>query len=286
MARIPAGASGVYQIRCVANDKIYIGSSVDLRNRWAFHCRDLRFGRHSNRYLQAAWDDYGSDAFDFTIIEYVSKEELLVVEQYWIDRTRCTDRSVGFNISTIAAWPSPQNIQTWEGFVDPQGNEVTITNLHEFCRENKLDFSSMHRLSKGESKLKSYKGWSHRNSVRQRDYIKTYEGFIDPDGNPVPPITNMAEFCRQNGLDKTHMIAVINGRILSHRGWTHVSSRQPRGVKTYDGFVNPAGESVVITGLHEFCREHGLQPVKMYELINGKRKQHKGWTWRRSEDES
>jgi group I intron endonuclease len=285
MARIPAGASGIYQIRCVANDKIYIGSSVDLRNRWAFHCRALIRGNHSNRFLQAAWDSYGPDAFDFTIIEYVGKDELIVAEQYWIDRTRCTERDIGFNISTIAAWPSPQNIQTWEGFVDPQGNEVTITNLHEFCRENKLDFPSMHRLAKGESKLKSYKGWSHRNSVRQRDYIKTYEGFIDPDGNPVPPITNMAEFCRQHGLDNTHMTAVLNGRILSHRGWTHASSRQPRESKTYTGFINPQGERVVITGLLEFCREHNLHRVKMYHLISGRVKSHKGWTWR-SEDES
>jgi hypothetical protein len=259
MARIPAGASGIYQIRCVANDKIYIGSSVDLRNRWAFHCRALRFGRHSNRYLQAAWDDYGPDAFDFTIIEYVSKDELIVVEQYWIDRTRCTDRGVGFNIITKAGSPSDACAQVWEGFIDPDGNPVPpITNLHEFCRRHNLNATAMATLVRGVKKLKSHKGWTHPNSVRQRDYIKTYEGFIDPDGNPVPPITNLAEFCRQHGLDKTHMVAVINGRILSHRGWTHASSRQPRGVKTYDGFVNPAGEPVVITGLHEFCREHGL----------------------------
>jgi group I intron endonuclease len=285
MARIPPGASGIYQIRCIANDKIYIGSSVDLRNRWLQHRSSLRLGNHGNQHLQAAWDRYGEDAFEFTILEYVSKDDLLSVEQLWIDRTRCTDKTIGFNIYWEAGSPGNAFARVWEGFVDPQGNDVTITNLQEFCRENKLDFSSMHRLSKGESKLKSHKGWSHRNSVRQRDYIKTYEGFIDPDGNPVPPITNMAEFCRQHGLDNTHMTAVLNGRILSHRGWTHTSSRQPRGVKTYDGFVNPQGEQVIITDLTAFCREHGLQRVKMYHLMSGRVKSHKGWTWR-SEDES
>jgi hypothetical protein len=286
MARIPAGASGIYQIRCIATDKIYIGSSVNLRTRWGEHCRLLRQGIHHNKHLQAAWDKYGEDAFDFTILEYVAEDELLEVEQAWIDRTECTVRNVGFNISIRAAYPSLLNVKVWEGFIDPDGNPVPpITNLHEFCRRHNLNATAMATLVRGVKKLKSHKGWTHPNSVRQRDYIKTYEGFIDPDGNPVPPITNMAEFCRQHGLDNTHMTAVLNGRILSHRGWTHVSSRQPRGVKTYDGFVNPAGESVVITGLHEFCREHGLQPVKMYEVINGKRKHHKGWTWR-SEDES
>lgn len=286
MAKIPAGASGVYQIRCVANDKIYIGSSVDLRTRWAFHCGSLRRGDHSNRYLQAAWDKYGENAFDFTILEYVSDDELLEVEQAWIDRTDCTIRSVGFNISTKAAYPSLLNVKVWEGFIDPDGNPVpAITNLHEFCRQHNLTATAMATLAKGVRKLKSHKGWTHRNSVRQRDYIKTYEGFIDPDGNPVPPITNMAEFCRQHGLDNTHMTAVLNGRILSHQGWTHASSRQPRGVKTYHGFINPQGERVIITGLLEFCREHDLHRVKMYGLISGKFKSHKGWTWR-SEDES
>ena len=85
MAKIPAGASGIYQIRCVANDKIYIGSSVDLLNRWRDHCRTLRSGDHSNKHLQAAWDKYGENWFDFTIIEYVGKDELLAAEQYWID---------------------------------------------------------------------------------------------------------------------------------------------------------------------------------------------------------
>jgi predicted GIY-YIG superfamily endonuclease len=286
MARIPAGASGIYQIRCVANDKIYIGSAVDIQQRWIHHRATLRSGNHRNKHLQAAWDKYGEDAFEFTILEYASRDDLLKTEQSWMDRLQCTDHSIGFNIYPEAGSPGTARAQSWDGFIDPAGNEVKIINLYEFCRLNQLDFSAMHRLSKGESKLKSYKGWTHRNSVRQRDYIKTYEGFIDPDGNPVPPITNMAEFCRQHGLDNTHMTAVLNGRILSHRGWTHTSSRQPRGVKTYAGFVNPAGESVVITNLREFCREHGLHPVKMYGLISGKFKSHKGWTWRRSEDES
>jgi len=64
----------------------------------------------------------------------------------------------------------------------------------------------MHRLAKGQSKLKAHRGWTHRNSVRQREYIKTYDGFIGPDGNAVGTITNLAEFCRQHGLDNTHMV--------------------------------------------------------------------------------
>jgi hypothetical protein len=119
--------------------------------------------------------------------------------------------------------------------------------------------------------------------VRQRDYIKTYEGFIDPDGNRVDPITNLAEFCRQHGLDNTHMVAVACGRICSHRGWKHVNGRQ-KMVRVYTGFRDPEGLPVVITNLTAFCREHELSPVHMHNLISGKRKSHKGWTWSDEDD--
>ncbi len=34
--------SGVYQIRCKSNGKIYVGSAVNLRARWDTHRRELR----------------------------------------------------------------------------------------------------------------------------------------------------------------------------------------------------------------------------------------------------
>jgi hypothetical protein len=121
-------------------------------------------------------------------------------------------------------------------------------------------------------------------SVRQREYIKTYDGFIDPDGNEVGTITNLAEFCRQHSLDNTHMVAVMNGRICSHRGWTHTLGRTRQIQKTYFGFVNPKGERVVITNLAEFCRVNALHPVKMHNLKSGRITRYKRWTWS-NEDE-
>ena len=272
--------SGVYQIRCTPTDKIYIGSTTDLQERWGQHRRSLCRGDHRNIHLQNAWDKYGEPNFEFSVLELVDNaSDLLRVEQEWIDRTGCTNTNVGFNISDTAGSPGDVNVQVWEGFIDPEGNEVTITNLFAFCREHGLDWRSMHRLAMGNSKLKSYKGWSHKNSPRQRDYVKTYDGFIDPDGNPVGSITNLAAFCREHRLDNTHMVAVANGRLYSHRGWTYNNDRQRLSPKTYTGFINPDGQRVVITNLNEFCREHGLDVVHMREVMAGRRKSHKDWKW-------
>lgn len=272
-------SSGVYQIKCKSNGKIYIGSALDIRVRCEQHRRSLRRGDHSNHHLQAAWKKFGEGDFEYTVLEITDKASRVEQEQYWLDLKQSYIKELGFNIFDTAGSPGGAFVQIWKGFVDPDGNEVTITNLFDFCRQNNLDFPSMHRLTKGESKLKSYKGWSHKNSVRQREYVKTYEGFIDPEGNLAGPITNLAAFFRENNLDNTHMVAVSQGRLFSHRSWTYNNDRKNLGHKTYVGFINPHGERVVIKNLAVFCRENGLEVVHMRQLISGERKSHKGWTW-------
>jgi hypothetical protein len=251
-----------------------------MRDRCEHHRSSLCRGDHRNRHLQAAWDKYGEENFEFTALEIVPRNILLAAEQKWLDETQAFVRGIGFNIYDTAGSPGDVLAHIWEGFVDPNGNEVTIRNLYDFCRKNNLDFPSMHRLAKGESKLKSYKGWSHKNSLRKRDYVKTYTGFIDPDGRPVSPIVNLAAVCRANGLEKSHMVAVAHGRLYSHKGWTYQNDRENRSYKTYTGFVAPDGDRVTISNLQAFCRDHNLAVVHMRELISGKRKSHKGWKWK------
>lgn len=76
---------GIYQIKNKVNNKVYVGQSTDIRGRWEHHIRDLEVGRHQNHHLQNAWNKYGKDAFEFSIIEECSYEMLTEREQYWID---------------------------------------------------------------------------------------------------------------------------------------------------------------------------------------------------------
>ena len=68
--------SGVYQILCIPTAKIYVGSSLNISERWWEHRWDLRRGTHHSRYLQRAWDKYGEEAFVFSILEYVEDPDL------------------------------------------------------------------------------------------------------------------------------------------------------------------------------------------------------------------
>jgi group I intron endonuclease len=282
---IPTSA-GVYQIRCKQNGKIYVGSAVNPEGRWHSHRRDLRNGVHVNPHLQSAWNLYGETSFEFSVLEYVDETRLLATEQFWIDKTGCADRQIGFNIKPYATKAGGGVGLTWEGFCDPDGTPVTITNLHDFCRRKRLDFPSMHRLWKGQSKLKSYKGWTHVNSVRQREFIKTHDGFVDPSGKPVGPIRNLAAFCRDNGLENAHETALARGRIASHQGWTHLRGRKRIPPLVHRGYIAPGGAHVRITNLAAFCRACGLSVVHMHQLKSGKRPSHKGWTWKHDADKA
>jgi group I intron endonuclease len=271
--------SGIYFIVCKATGRFYEGSAVDLLVRRRTHWNALLGGKHANKHLQPAWRRRGEANFEFRVVDLVRPSRLIATEQSWLDKTNCIDPSIGFNILPRALSSASVAVQARKGFVDPRGKPVTITNLHKFCRQNGLGFVSMMRLYKVGTKLKFHKGWTHKNSVRIRDYVKTHTGFINPYGKRIGKITNLHEFSRSRGLTAAHMIAVAHDRIRSHRGWTHINSRERLTPKIYSGFIRPDGRRTVIINLSRFCRENGLSVVHMHNLKSGIRRIHKGWTW-------
>lgn len=79
---------GIYMLWNLATGDWYIGSSSKLRKRALEHRADLRRRRHPNKHLQNAWNKYGEDNFKFGTIELCEKQDLIVREQYWLDRLK------------------------------------------------------------------------------------------------------------------------------------------------------------------------------------------------------
>ncbi len=90
---------GVYKITCMVNNKIYIGSSKNIYQRWKDHNNDLINKRHINSHLQKDWNKYGKDNFKFEIVEFCNEEDVRNREQFYIDSTNCCDRNIGYNIN-------------------------------------------------------------------------------------------------------------------------------------------------------------------------------------------
>lgn len=77
--------SAVYQIKNVITGEIYIGSSVDVKSRWAHHKCPGRWNDNPNIKLYQAFKKYGLDKFEFIILSTVISEDLRKVEQQFID---------------------------------------------------------------------------------------------------------------------------------------------------------------------------------------------------------
>jgi len=78
--------SGVYTITCLANGKMYVGSTTRLfSQRWGDHKCMLNNNKHTNIHLQRAWNKYSSDSFLFEILETCKPELVLGLEQFWIN---------------------------------------------------------------------------------------------------------------------------------------------------------------------------------------------------------
>jgi group I intron endonuclease len=94
--------SGVYAIICVTTRKLYVGSSVDIAERWREHRRDLDNKIHRNRLLQNHWNKYGASTFEWRVLELVEPERLIETEQEFIDTYRGINARFVMNLSPTA----------------------------------------------------------------------------------------------------------------------------------------------------------------------------------------
>jgi group I intron endonuclease len=94
---------GVYMIVNLQSGKVYIGSSVNLKNRIYNHKWSLKNNSHPNKHLQASWNKYGEDVFRFVVIERVDNpDKVFEREQYYLDLCETYFRHNGYNISERA----------------------------------------------------------------------------------------------------------------------------------------------------------------------------------------
>lgn len=72
----PSANHFVYAIQNLINDKVYIGYSINPKNRISSHFTSLKKSVHANNHLQSAYNLYGRKCFTSLIYEkFSSKEE-------------------------------------------------------------------------------------------------------------------------------------------------------------------------------------------------------------------
>jgi len=96
---------GVFLIRNTTNDKIYVGSGMDIQGIINRHKFALSLGSHQSKDLQKDWNALGADKFDFEIMDQMeprddlgfdARRELQFMEEMWLEKLEPYDER-GYN---------------------------------------------------------------------------------------------------------------------------------------------------------------------------------------------
>jgi len=95
----------IYRIRNVVNQKFYVGSTGNKRERFRTHRNKLRSSKHHCAHLQAAWNKYGEDCFVFEVVEVVSSiDELQKAEDVWLSEWVGNENCYNHGLRSGAPW--------------------------------------------------------------------------------------------------------------------------------------------------------------------------------------
>ena len=89
---------GVYAIKNNVNNKMYIGSSKNIKRRYYTHVLRLQKNKHVSNSFNNDWNTLGEDNFELLILEIVNDlSQLKEREQYYLDKFKTYDNNIGYN---------------------------------------------------------------------------------------------------------------------------------------------------------------------------------------------
>lgn len=92
---------GIYCIRNTVNNKVYIGKAIDIHRRIIQHkCQLRKKYIDENIHLINSWHKYGETSFEYFVLEFLEKDELLVSERelHWMKIYDSLNPEKGYNL--------------------------------------------------------------------------------------------------------------------------------------------------------------------------------------------
>lgn len=245
--------SGIYGIYCKPTKKWYIGSTYSIKKRWKEHHKCLRGGHHPNIYLQRAWNKYHKKQFKFKILETCDEENLLKLEETYIEKFESYNMEKGFNLQR---YPTRFNFG------------------YKFSIEGLKNLSDAHLGLSANNKEKIKATIKKKKHGCKRCILKS------PNGEIVH-VHGMLAFCKENGLFIINLKKVLTGEFKQYKGWTLAQPVIERGKKKNVAkeltLINMEGQTIHYKGIRNFCEAYNLDRGAICRVLNGKSRSHKGW---------
>ena len=228
---------GIYTLNFVGTDKVYVGQSVNIENRFIAHKKYMRAGR-ANYKLQEAYTKFGIPILKI-ICETDNKDELNELESEAFSIFDCIAN--GFNIASepdiyqegelngYAKYTNDQILQVFELLLDPYNSFVNISEKAGVARStvshiaNCESHSWLSREYPDKYKIMvSLKGFARQSAGNSsKSQGKELPMLISPDGKEYTITTSISNFAKEHGLDSSCLAKVLKRtpKYNSHKGW-------------------------------------------------------------------
>ena len=251
--------SGVYKIYNKLNDRIYIGSAKEFKERFKGHFSSLKNNKHSNKFLQNDFNKCGAEAFVFEVLEVIegpkldrTTREKEILKEYWDGCKECYNiqkETVSIDRSCFSKTPEEtskilsSSLKKYYSNIDNRKKHSLLLvgkkkPKRSLDHSNKIANTKIGKKASIETKEKmSFSQKSKENYVIHKENYLKYEEkirnaqiaavalkhkLITPDGNLLE-IINLNKFCIENGLHSSGFRNLLKKNEKStYKGWKYL----------------------------------------------------------------
>lgn len=250
----------IYKIINRVNDKFYVGSTIHKKVRFRQHRKMLRANRHHCKHLQAAWNKYGEDKFDFVVVEEVSDDRPLhEVEDIYLKAHVGTKQCYNSGLASNAPWrgiPSHKHPHFGKTLSSDQKDKISSA-LKEFYAEDYFNHPRVGKSHTEETKAKisasklanPARPWlgKERSEDTKAKISKAQKGVPKPGRKYT-----------EEGLAKVRETMRKNAKPQTPADFEAVKSKFPADILAKYDFSNAVYTSALVRIEGCVCPEHGV----------------------------
>lgn len=210
--------TGIYRIRNIVNNKVYIGSAVDIKKRWRDHKWYLKENKHHNSHLQSSYNKYGLENFEFTIELECGLNDLLIEERGIIRKYNADDNQFGYNVN------DPEHIFLGRNHSEKTKKKLSLQKIGEknpmFGKTGNKHHNYQKRFS-NESRLKM--SIAHKGIPNGRNGSKSpMSKLIEEDVIVIRKLYSEKIMNQRELSEKYNVLPSAINLIVNRKRWTHI----------------------------------------------------------------